>query len=129
MLSLLVVIVFAYSSVFRRRYYTLNEYFDQFTIMLCTCNYSLFTDYVEDPLMRYYAGYSLIAICCVNLAVHLYHLISHTISEIILVYKWRRYRYYVKLLMEDIKANRIRERKAAKAGRRRLAMQEDASYN
>jgi hypothetical protein len=63
------------------------EYFTEATIMLCMHHCFLLSDFVDDPVMRYNIGYSLIESVCINLLVNLLWLLYNTLSKVIHKFK------------------------------------------
>ena len=48
------------------------EYFNEITMLLCFDHLYLFTDFVDDPIMRFYIGYSLISLTLLNFCFNIF---------------------------------------------------------
>jgi hypothetical protein len=65
-----VVIFFGYSNVYKTSKNSLLEFFNEATILVCCYHMSCFTDFVDDPKIRYKIGGSLIVFTMINLAIN-----------------------------------------------------------
>jgi hypothetical protein len=65
-----VVIFFGYSNVYQTSRNSILEFFNEATILLCCYHMFCFTDFVDDPTVRYKIGFSLIFFTTINLAVN-----------------------------------------------------------
>jgi len=122
---MLVVIIFGYISAYRLPRDRRIEYFNEITIMMCVYHLFLFTDYVDDPVNRYYVGFSLIGVSCLNIIGNLSVMIW--IPCKLLVFRVKKYVYTLrnKKVMKKIEMERkIREvdKKFEKANKELLEM-------
>jgi hypothetical protein len=77
-----VVISVGHSNIYRLPSDLRLEYFNECTIMICVYHYICFTLFVDDPIVRYYVGYSLIGVTCFNLVVNVLLIVIHTLKGI-----------------------------------------------
>ena len=87
------------------------EYFNEATIMLCVYHYYVFTDFVSDPVARYQAGYSLIAVTCTNLAVNMIVMLFVTAKLLKFKCKKSLYTHRNKKVMLKLEKKRLHERR------------------
>jgi len=90
-IGMLAVIVFGYISAKRLPRDRRMEYFNEVTIMMCVYHLFVFTDFVDDPITRNYAGYSLIGVTCLNIVGNIGVLLSVTLK--MLIFKLKKYCY------------------------------------
>ncbi len=77
-----VVIFYGHSNVYRMKKQTILEFFNETTIMLCCYHMFCLTDFVDDPKMRYYTGYSLIAFTSLNLIINTLVMFIETVKNL-----------------------------------------------
>ena len=77
-----VVILFGYSNTYRMSSARRLEFFNEATIMLCCYHLFLFTDYIDDPELRYTIGFSLIVCTVSNIAVNMALMLFETLKKI-----------------------------------------------
>lgn len=70
MTSVFVIITFGYSNVYFLPYDRRLEYFNEFTILLNVYHCFIFTDFVPDPEVRFYMGYSMIGFTIYNFSIN-----------------------------------------------------------
>jgi hypothetical protein len=92
------IIFFGYCNVYKMKEMRRLEFYNEFSIMLCIYHSFLFTDYVDDPLIRYTMGYSLICITLVNLGGNLVIMTIGTMQKVFgllkrMKQKFRRWRH------------------------------------
>ena len=88
---MLAVIIFGYISAYRLPRDRRIEYFNEITIMMCVYHLFVFTDFVDDPVIRYYVGFSLIGVTCLNIVGNVGVLLSVTLK--MLIFKLKKYCY------------------------------------
>ena len=71
-----------FSDVYREPKTRRIEQFNEWTIMLCAYHYFGFSDFVDDPEVRYYVGYSLILVTIVNLVVNITIMLLETSARL-----------------------------------------------
>ena len=81
------IIFFGYSNVYKMKKMRRLEFFNEVSIMLCIYHSFLFTDYVDDPLIRYTVGYSLICTTFLNLGGNLVIMIIGTLQNFFGLFK------------------------------------------
>jgi hypothetical protein len=69
------------------------EFFNEATILICCYHTFLFTDFVDDPIMRYSMGYSLIGFTVLNIAVNICLMMMETGKSLLRVFKVIRFKY------------------------------------
>jgi hypothetical protein len=79
--SVVVIIIFGHSHVYRERRLTAMEYFNEFTVLVCVYHYFCFTLFVDSSEVRYLIGYSLIAVTLFNIAVNVIVILLQTILK------------------------------------------------
>ncbi len=62
--------------------------------MLCVYHLFIFTDFVDDPITRFYAGYSLIGFTCLNIMINIYLLLRETFKT--LIFKIKKFGYGIR---------------------------------
>ena len=69
------------------------EYFNELTMLLCFDHLYLFTDFVNDPDMRFQIGYSLISFTLFNFCVNIFFALKITAINSCKKLKKLRYKY------------------------------------
>jgi hypothetical protein len=82
-----VVITFGYSNVYLMFRNRVLEFFNEAIILVCCYHIFCFTDFVDDPIMRYKIGYSLIVLTIINLAVNIIVMLYETLKNLYRKYK------------------------------------------
>ncbi len=77
---MLAVIIYGYISAHKFPRDRRMEYFNEVTIMMCVYHLFVFTDFVDDPFTRYYAGFSLIGVTCLNIVGNVAVLLTVTLK-------------------------------------------------
>jgi hypothetical protein len=107
---MLAVIIFGYISAHKFPRDRRIEYFNEVTIMMCVYHLFVFTDFVDDPVTRYYVGFSLIGVSCLNIIGNVSVMLWVTCK--LLVFRVKKYVYTLrnKKVMKKIKKEmKIRE--------------------
>lgn len=58
------------------------EFFNEASILLCVYHLYLFTDFVDNPIIRYKVGYSFIGCTCANIMVNVFVLMKVTVESL-----------------------------------------------
>jgi hypothetical protein len=77
-----VIILYGYSNVYQTPKMRKLEFFNEATILLCCYHIFCFTDFVDDPTMRYKIGFSLIAFTTLNLSINVFIMLFETIKSL-----------------------------------------------
>lgn len=103
---MLAVIIFGYISAYRVPRDRRIEYFNEITIMMCVYHFFVFTDFVDDPVTRYYVGFSLIGVSCLNIIGNVSVMLWVTCK--LLVFRVKKYGYTMrnKKVMKKIEKER-----------------------
>ncbi len=80
--SVLVVITFTCSNVYQSSKNTIIEYFNETIILICCYHMFCFTDFVDNPTIRFYIGYSLIAFTTINLGINVLVMLMETLNNL-----------------------------------------------
>lgn len=107
-----VLILMGYSYVYREPKQSRLEYFNEFSLIICTYHYYCFTDFVDDPEVRYKVGYSLILVTLINLAVNIFVMLKQTGAKL-----WLRCKYAIKWF-KDLKKRMRRDTEIERERRR-----------
>jgi hypothetical protein len=79
----LVVIILGYSNAYQTSKNTLLEFFNEATILLCCYHMFCFTDFVDDPTVRYKIGFSLIIFTGLNLGINIFVMLIETFKSLV----------------------------------------------
>jgi hypothetical protein len=82
-----VVIFYGYSNVYLMFKNRILEFFNEATILLCCYHMFCYTDYVEDPIMRYKIGFSLILFTTLNLGINVMIMVVETLKSLFRLFK------------------------------------------
>jgi hypothetical protein len=63
------------------------EFFNEATILLCCYHIFCFTNFVDDPIMRYNVGFSLIVSTALNIVVNVTAILIETLYNLFRIYK------------------------------------------
>ena len=85
-----VIIIYGYSNVYQISKNTKVEFFNETTILLCCYHMFCFTDFVDDPTVRYKIGISLIFFTSLNLVVNCSIMAFETLKNL---YSWGKAKY------------------------------------
>ena len=77
-----VVIFYGYSNVYKTTKNTIVEFFNETTLLFCCYHMFCFTDFVDDPTVRYKIGFSLIFFTTVNLGINVLIMFVETIHNL-----------------------------------------------
>jgi hypothetical protein len=91
--SVLVVIMFGYSNVYLMFRNRILEFFNEAIILFCCYHTFCFTDFVDDPIMRYNVGFSLIVLTSINVGVNIIVMMHETLKKLFRIYKVLRQKY------------------------------------
>ena len=85
------VIYFGWWWPFDSWFSTKMELFNEVTNLLLVYHMMTFTDWVDDPTMRYQIGYSVMVVVFMNMSIHFFFLILDTIRKTRLSIKKKMY--------------------------------------
>ena len=101
------VIFFGYLNVYQTSKNRILEFFNETTIMLCCYHMFCFTDFVDDPTVRYKIGISLIFFTSLNLVVNCSIMAFETLKNL---YSWGKAKYQQWRNRKHIKMIKIRQK-------------------
>ena len=98
-----VIILYGYSNVYQMPKMRKLEFFNEATILICCYHVFCFTDFVDDPTIRYDIGFSLIAFTTLNLGINIFVMLLETFKSVKRFYKVLRHKCRKQKLPENIK--------------------------
>lgn len=90
---MLVIIYTAWVKPFELPLLNRMEVFNEYCILLASVHLFLFTDFIEDPVMHYKIGYSIIGVTIVNIIVNMMVMVWATLRQLKLGWYELRYKY------------------------------------
>jgi hypothetical protein len=79
------------------------EFFNEAIILLCCYHTFCFTDFVDDPIIRYNVGFSLIVLTSINVGVNIIVMMLETLKKLFRIFKVLRQKYEKWKILRKIK--------------------------
>jgi hypothetical protein len=76
------IIIFTWSNVYQTSKKTILEFFNEAIILICCYHMFCFTDFVDNPTIRFNIGYSLITFTTLNLGINVFVMIIETFKNL-----------------------------------------------
>jgi hypothetical protein len=95
--------MFGHSNVYLMLRNRVLEFFNEAIILICCYHTFCFTDFVDDPIMRYNVGFSLIVLTSINVGVNISVMIYETLGKIVRIFKVLRKNYRSWKILRKIK--------------------------